>query len=123
MNTLNIMIHKLLEYGSDDWCDAAQVISVIVESNGPVEPKERREIAIKVISKVIRNGWMELSDYVESKGFVSWNMECNRSLEKVQERWNFNDRSPHLYELFWLDITNEGIQELAKYQKNKFSAS
>ncbi|HOM99907.1 MAG TPA: hypothetical protein PLM33_06600 [Acidobacteriota bacterium] len=101
---------ELLKCGLDDWVDAAEVVWVAVSVGKAKDEKGIRELFLRMIREVLERGWMKIGDVdvVGPGGFAEWGLSVDEALEKLEREWDALGRLPVLWELCWLDITEEG---------------
>lgn len=113
MNVLNKCKNELLLAGVDDWIDASELVSIIIEITGKVEKQENvKEIALEVVQQVLQEKLMKVGKLVTAENnilrFSPWKISDSEAVKKIKSEWDSLGRYPNLGELFWLCNTEKG---------------
>jgi hypothetical protein len=112
MNKIELCVNEMLIHGSDDWVQAAEVVSIITSLNLAEDDSEIKKVFFTAVGQVLESGVMEIGD-LSDDGFQAWPENPNKVMEKLNKRWDALNRLPKLWELCWLCNTQKG-NEIAK---------
>lgn len=107
MKSLENVLDELVVWGFDDWAMAVDVAFLVKEMLGVEDQDARREPALEVIRMAVEGGWMRLGDVGET-GFTPWDLAADAALERVHSSWETLGRPVNLYEVCWLENTEQG---------------
>lgn len=109
------LFSELLIHGNDDWVDASEVVSIIIEIE-KVSYKEEEVIrnkALELIRKAVTEGYMVIGS-VPKGGFRKWELSSEESLERVEKEWTALGKNPGLGQICWLSNTVKGNEVAIK---------
>jgi hypothetical protein len=101
-------IEDLLIRGLDDWIDAAEVASVSYTTGGAEPEEARRELSLRLIRKLLEDGFAEAGMVEEQEGFVPWGIPVEDAMQRIESGWPRRSSGPGLGEVCWLNLTEEG---------------
>jgi hypothetical protein len=103
----NDILNELLLRGQDDWIQACELVSVILESmKGPPEQSLQAQ-TLAVLTEVLEEDLFEIG-FVTEQGFKPWGTGTVDAIRRVQSEWKALGRDPGLGDLFWLNLRPKG---------------
>lgn len=103
------LLEDLLARGVDDWIYVAEVFSMTA-GRGIADPRERRALALGLITEALVQGFMEAGD-IEGGEFKAWDLPVSEAIARVAEAWLARtDPAVMPGEVAWLNNTEQGTQ-------------
>jgi hypothetical protein len=111
MSSTNELKNEIVVHGIDDWIDAAEVVSIIINMEGVTIKDEGiiKEKSIELIKKVLQENLMIIGN-VDREGFKPWSLSIEESIQKVKTKWESLERLPGLGQVCWLKNTEKGMK-------------
>jgi hypothetical protein len=104
-------VEDLLIRGLDDWIQAVEVASVSMDVGGAQSHGEVRDLSLRVIRKLLDEGFAEPGDVYEQEGFVPWQLAVDDAMQRIATTWPAGPEGPGLGEVCWLNLTRSGQAE------------
>ena len=108
MATLDDVRASVLEHGTIDWV-GLWVFPLTIREDLGVNEEESRKLTIQLARGLLEDGLFEVGDIDwEKKRFVSWRLDPEEAITRIDEEWTQLGKEPGLSEIAWFAITEKG---------------
>lgn len=79
-----------------------------------VEPEAAREAGRRVVSELVKGGYIRAGVPRGREDFIPWRLSADEAVERIEHEWKALGREPNISEVAWFDITGKGKVHLAR---------
>ena len=107
-------INEILIAGTDDWVPLAEIVGIVQEDGGVNSQEQIRELSLKLIREVVRQGLMEIGVPPEKDAgerpllLKRWPGTPEEWLDRIEREWHNLVETPNFGYGCWLQNTMQG---------------